>query len=150
MKKMNVTFLFIVLLVSGIIISCGGGKPLNIEMDSGQDGTNSISGQITLPSEIKAGSTAGLGIFKRGGEGTPWSKMKGALKTTGSNEVNFTISNVPDGEYLIQFQVITGESEKYNGYFGGTVDSPVLDDMSATKVNIAGSSQADINFGIGK
>ena len=148
MKKTGLKLFLI--LIAGLIVSCGKAEPLSIVMDSGKGGSSTISGTIMLPTEIKAGATAGIAISKRGGEGTPWSKMKGAMQTTGSNEVVYQITNVPDGEYLIQFQVITENKDKYEGYYGGTADSPMLDEMSAKKVIVSGSSQADINFGIGK
>ncbi|MEQ1876933.1 MAG: hypothetical protein ABL958_09830 [Bdellovibrionia bacterium] len=142
------------------LLSCGGeGNGVNnlpplvsLRATAFGSGTLSIEGTVDLPDASAEGANIRLFIKRTNGSAD---QEKTGTVTTLSHEVRYSISGLPAGDYQIELQVdqtgnsLYSESGDIEGWYNGSLNSPIQNSTVATTIVLASVSRTNINFGAG-
>jgi hypothetical protein len=115
-------------------------------------GTLSISGTVDLPP--LATDQRAIRLEIQGTGATVGVQQIGGVVTTSAKEIMYSISNLPSGDYKIEMDVDEtndgnfGSSGDLEGWYDGTVISPVQSFAAAATVILSSVSRSNLNFGI--
>jgi hypothetical protein len=144
------------------LTACGGsdagGSTGDVRLDAARifEGNLIVSGTITLPAGSGAGKNIQLTVTGGSTDLHHNGSFVGPAGTTPGEQVRYTIAGLVAGDYTVRARVDQdGDTNlashgDLDGYFGGTVEAPVLDGAGAKKVTVGASGATHVDFGLGR
>jgi hypothetical protein len=115
-------------------------------------GSTSIRGLVTLP-EASNGRGIQINVASTA-TGTASGNFIGPAGQTAGTTVAYEITGLAAGQYVVQMRIDqTGDGSvggmgDFDGYSGGTVQSPILDRAKATPVTVGAGGATGVDFGL--
>lgn len=133
----------------------GASAQINFAVDSSFDsGTSAITGAVSFPSGTASGRALQITVQKTT-SGDTYTVIDGTFTTNGASSMTYRVTNVSDGTYKIRVRVDTDgnnsliDSGDLDGWYNGTVLSPITSSSSATEVTVSGGDATGRDFGVG-
>ena len=146
---------------AGLLAGCGGGgsscEPAEVVGTAFtlDDGTATVSGTVTLPADAPDGRAIEVFVHKGGGAfGVIGESLVDQQHTCGDS-FTFAIEQLEAGTYSLSARLqLPSDKEEivydHIGFYGGTVEDPVIDYLDATEITVTTEKLTGIDFGLGK
>jgi hypothetical protein len=143
------------------LTACGGeeeeeetGVPL-FKVDSALwEGPHTVKGTVTLPADTQSGVFTQFEFVRVNAGLHSGNAVQSGPLTTDAKQVRFEITNLEDGEYKFRLFVDQSGNNRvdagdYEGWYGGTLESPVLTMEGGKILKLEGRNHEGIDFGLG-
>lgn len=132
----------------------GGGVPTIKVTPFLFEGPYTVKGTIELPADTASGRATQFEFARVNAGINGGAEIEPGPSTTDSKTIHFEINGLEDGEYLFRLGVDQSGDRKlgtgdYEGWYGGTLQAPILDRQNAVVLKLEGRNHEGINFGIG-
>lgn len=137
--------------------AAGGGAPSADVTHSSlfEQGSRSIRGTVSLPEAAPEGAIGILNLDYADEDGVPVSESRSVSLDAAAQSVTYAVKGLAGGHpYQISFLVdldgsASASDGDWFGYFGGTLESPVLDASAAQPISVDAGDVTGQDFGLG-